>query len=241
VIITRRYGFLSILIILSILLLANCSKSSTGSKNNVPVISSITITPSTVPASGLVTVTVTATDQDGGHLLYSFSADEGTITGDGLSRIWSAPSTVGTYTISITVSDLDGAETTESANLTVTAPVTQITGMAQFKAGVSGDLSNTPGYLYASIEDAENLNPYKTFNLAKAGNIASFIITDIDPGTYYLEIFKDNNNNQTINNGDYYGIYGTVEAFGTVNPMAINISEDQTFMCDITVYIIPDI
>jgi len=223
--------------------LANCSKSSTESKNIVPVISSFTITPSTVPANGLVTVTVTATDQDGGsgNLLFSFNADEGTITGDGLSRIWTAPTTVGTHTISITVSDLDGAETTESANLTVTAPVTQIIGIAQFKAGVSGNLSNTPGYLYASIEDAEDFNPYKTFNLEKAGNIASFTITDVDPGTYYLEIFKDQNNNQTINDGDYYGIYGTVVAHGQVNPMAINISEDQTFMCDVTVYIIPDI
>ena len=238
----KRCSVFSILIVLSILLLTGCSKSdsksSTEPQNNDPVISSITLSPSSIPASGLVAVTVTATDQDGGTVLsYNFSPDDGTITGAGVSRIWIAPSTEGSHTISITVSDEDGGETTDSGTLTVTAPVTQITGIAQLEDGVTGDLSNSVVRLFDSRQNFNIFNWIQKIDALSVHGYAYFTFTNISPGSYYVEIIKDNNNNLLeINTGDYWGVHGSAEHFMTPELIEIQISEGQTIMCNIIMY-----
>jgi hypothetical protein len=72
-----------------------------------------------VPPSGSCQIECTASDEDGDKLSYEWSANGGNIDGDGAAAIWSAPSSSGTYTITIKVTDSNGGETTDSINITV--------------------------------------------------------------------------------------------------------------------------
>ena len=93
--------------------------------NTQPVINSLTANPGTVLQNGTSTLTCDATDADGDYLTYSWSATGGSITGTSSSEIWTAPSTVGSYTITCTVDD--GTDSvSDTATITVhdgTTPV----------------------------------------------------------------------------------------------------------------------
>jgi hypothetical protein len=51
-----------------------------------------------------------ASDVDGDNLTYAWTADNGTIKGNGPDVTWKSPSSMGTYNISVTVSDGKGGE-----------------------------------------------------------------------------------------------------------------------------------
>lgn len=91
--------------ILDIIAEANEYIDSVNSENHPPTISSLTANPSSVDISQSTTITCTASDQDGDTLTYNWTKTGGTITGSGSTVTWTAPSTVGTYTITCTVSD----------------------------------------------------------------------------------------------------------------------------------------
>jgi hypothetical protein len=86
--------------------------------NQPPTISSLTADPTAVPAGGTSTITCTASDPDGDPLTYSWSATGGTISGSGSQVTWTAPQTIGTYTIICTVSDGKGGTAEESVDVT---------------------------------------------------------------------------------------------------------------------------
>ena len=122
-----------------ILALMGCKKSNSGStepQNNAPLISSLTVSPGTVAANGLTMIKVSATDEDGDEMTYTFDPDDGEISGTGTTVYWMAPDTEGNYSITVTVSDGQGGEVTATGNLVVTQAVTQITGIVKFKAFV---------------------------------------------------------------------------------------------------------
>ncbi len=232
----------SFILVILLVMISGCKKSSTESKNSPPVVNSITITPTSVPTSGLVSVVVVTSDPDQESLTNNISVDDGTLVGSEKERIWIAPSTAGTYDLTVTVSDRSGGETTDTATLTVTAPITQITGIAQFEDGVSGDLSGTVGLLYYTWEKWYNLiyDHDEDFDVMTIGEMAYFTITDIDPGSYWLEIIKDNNTAVGVPNfDDYWGLHGSAEAWQ--NPIAdeIVVTEGQTSLCEIIIYEIP--
>jgi hypothetical protein len=64
-------------------------------------------------------ITCQATDADGDVLSYQWSADGGTIKGEGSSINWVAPDTAGNYTVKVTVTDGKGGEATDSTNVAV--------------------------------------------------------------------------------------------------------------------------
>ncbi|MGD9116161.1 MAG: Ig-like domain-containing protein [Dehalococcoidia bacterium] len=63
----------------------------------------------------------TAVDPDEDELIYTWSADGGTLSGSGYHVTWTAPTTLGTYTISVQVSDGDDI-VNDSVTVSVLAP-----------------------------------------------------------------------------------------------------------------------
>lgn len=94
------------------------------SGNTPPVIASVVAADSVVPSLGTTTVTCTATDADGDTLTYSWSTDDGSISGSGASVTWQAPAGEDTYTVEVTVSDGQGGTDSGSTNIVVATVVT---------------------------------------------------------------------------------------------------------------------
>ncbi len=67
--------------------------------------------------SGTIQVTCTASDPDGDELSYEWSASGGSITGTGSEIIWTAPEEVGTYQVTVVVTDGHGEGDTRSVYL----------------------------------------------------------------------------------------------------------------------------
>jgi len=96
-------------------------------QNSAPTILSCTAEPEIVPAGETTTLTVSAVDDDGDALSYSWSAADGQFTegDDGESVTWSPPAQMGTYEVTVTVDD--GTTTSEETiTLEVTLPEVSI-------------------------------------------------------------------------------------------------------------------
>ena len=94
------------------MLTASCATQQVLSKpqsNHPPVIQQVTGA-SDWSASTAGDITCAATDPDGDTLTYSWSADNGTIKGDGPTISWTSPATMGKYNITVTVTDGKGEE-----------------------------------------------------------------------------------------------------------------------------------
>jgi len=109
------------LVILTMLMGSGC-----GLFNKSPEITSLTPSATTVGPGGSCALTCTASDPDEDDTItYAWAATGGTISGTGNSATWTAPTTEGTYTISVIVSDDKGGTATESCDIEVanTPPV----------------------------------------------------------------------------------------------------------------------
>ncbi len=110
---------MKMLLTLSLILLfvLSCSGSDSNpsapsQENRAPVLSSITMSPSSANTGETCTLSAVATDQDGDNLTYTWSGDNGTFaTTTGSSVQWTAPSTAGSYSVSCTVSDGEDNDT----------------------------------------------------------------------------------------------------------------------------------
>ena len=78
--------------------------------NQAPVISDIIVRKKRVAPLENVQLKCIAVDRDRDVLMYDWSADGGIIDGNGLSVVWKAPKTPGTYTITARVKDGKGGE-----------------------------------------------------------------------------------------------------------------------------------
>jgi len=92
--------------------------------NHSPVITGLQATPETVSPGGTCQVVCNATGPDSGELSYKWSASGGKIAGGGAAIAWTAPSSVGSYNITVTVSDSRGAEAKDYLTITVNNPPT---------------------------------------------------------------------------------------------------------------------
>ena len=89
--------------------------------NNPPTIESLDIGEDEVTVSANCHLVCVAADRDGGVLIYEWSASGGNISGEDSVVTWTAPETVGTYTIMVTVSDGHGGEDAASLDIDVLA------------------------------------------------------------------------------------------------------------------------
>ena len=221
-----------------VLLLSGC-KTTTESKNNPPVISAVNVNPQTVNTGGNATVTVTASDQDNNPLTYTYVPNGGAISGTGSTVNWTAPGTAGAYSVAVTVTDGEGGEATGSGNLNVTAPpvVTQVIGTASFPPGVNGNLNNAQVALYTSIANWNVYSPIKFVAVSSSGASASFTIPNVNPGNYYLDVWKDNDNDNVWSVGDFVGWYGS-GALSAPELTEFQISEGQTVTINVSMIVI---
>ncbi|MEJ2739669.1 MAG: PKD domain-containing protein [Dehalococcoidia bacterium] len=117
-----------IALILAILPVIGCNKEATPvieptppppPPNEAPVIHYMSSEQQITPL-GESMIRCVATDPDKDTLSFSWSASGGTITGEGEEITWTAPETTGDYIITATVTDGEGAETSQSVTISVT-------------------------------------------------------------------------------------------------------------------------
>jgi len=226
----------SVILLSSIIIITACKK---DEENKSPTVSAVTVTPATIDAGGTVTVTVAASDPDGDALTYAYTATGGAVQGAGNVATWVAPNAAGAYSVTVLASDGNGGTASGSGALTVTdvPPETKITGTAQFPAGTSGDLSNAKVSIYTSWENWNTNQPIKFAAVTGAGASVTFTITDVLPGNYYLDVWKDIDNSSNWTLGDYVGWYGS-GGLGSPSLTQFQITEGQTFNCSVNMYII---
>ena len=112
-----------------------------------------------------------------------------------------------------------------------------INGTITLQAGVSGDLDGSRVAIYASLVDWQNDNTLKTTQASGTGSSATYTISDVIPSQYYLDVWKDVNNNMLFGSGDLWGVYGTSQYPPTPSPFTI--SSGQTVTIDVEVFEIP--
>ncbi len=132
--------------------------------NNPPVVTGISPSVPSVAPEASCTVSCDASDADGDTLTYAWSATDGTIDGAGDTVTWTAPTTEGTYTIDVTVSDGQGGTAGASCEITV-----------EMKYGAIDIKSDPDGAMVY-------------LNGVDTGNITSYIITNLAPGTYTIKL-----------------------------------------------------
>jgi hypothetical protein len=88
--------------------------------NHQPAIASLTAPERVVPSGGCQIV-CNATDGDGDELSYNWSASAGELNGEGATVTWMAPDSVGSYNITVTVTDGRGEAITKQIIIEVRA------------------------------------------------------------------------------------------------------------------------
>jgi len=89
--------------------------------NHRPAITSLKAEPEGVLPSGSCQIVCTASDSDGDELSYNWSASGGNISGTGAAVNWTAPEEVGTYDVTVVVTDGYGGSTTDSLPINVSS------------------------------------------------------------------------------------------------------------------------
>ncbi|MFH1681391.1 MAG: Ig-like domain-containing protein [Candidatus Eisenbacteria bacterium] len=225
-----RLSTLAVVLLAVPFLFAGCGGDDGGTTeptNHDPVITSVTVSPNSVTAGGTATVTVTATDQDNDALTYTYVPNGGSITGAGMTVTWNAPTTAGPYSITVTVTDGNGGSATSTGSLAVTAAQTGITGTAQAVAGVQVDLRNSRVAIYDDYNDWV-MDQYVMTSTATGTEFSvTFSFTNVAPGTYYLDLWKDMNNNGLYDAGDLFGFYGQGAWPNSINFNPITVLQSQ--------------
>ncbi|MFA5771540.1 MAG: Ser-Thr-rich GPI-anchored membrane family protein [Thermoplasmata archaeon] len=109
--------------------------------NQAPTITNIFTNRTTVNLGEQAIITVIASDADGGTLAYSYSLTNGTISGNDSIVTWTAPTTSGTYPITVTVSD-GFLSATSSINVTVVNTSTNNPPIFSISSEFSGNVKD---------------------------------------------------------------------------------------------------
>lgn len=110
-----------------------------------------------------------------------------------------------------------------------------ISGTIRLPQGAGGDIVNTRVSLFESIDEFErNISTFTT--ATDAGG--SFTFNNINPGSYFISAWKDNNNSGVIDGGDYFGVIGVNQIEGFV-PTRQQVVIGQNTGFDITILILP--
>jgi len=88
--------------------------------NHRPAITSLEAPERVIPW-GSCQIICTASDHDGDELSYNWSANGGGINGEGATVNWTAPGSVGSYNVTVTVTDGRGGEVMKQVTITVRA------------------------------------------------------------------------------------------------------------------------
>jgi len=209
-----------------------------------PQIISINLTPDTLLPGGSAQLKVNVNDIDDVDFVYYYSTTGGSIEGKGDSVTWIAPDKEGIYYASILVTDFDGNQASDSVRMVVTrsSSATLITGIAAFSSDTILDLKDANAYLYLSLNDMQNQVPFAAAKISGFGPIVSFRFDNVAPGNYYLGVWKDTDNGNTRNVGDYWGWYGTGTLLETnpPKPKLIELTEGSTLSPHVQVWVLKE-
>jgi hypothetical protein len=125
--------------------------------NHRPVIASLEAEPEEVLPSGTCQIVCTASDPDGDELGYNWSASEGNIIGTGPEVTWTAPYSIGSYNITVTVTDGRGGEDTDQITIAVRANKSPIIISLVADAGWIAPSGNVQVTCNASDPDGDEL------------------------------------------------------------------------------------
>ena len=123
-------------------------------------------------------------------------------------------------------------------NGTTPTPTTgTISGTLSLQAGVSGNLDNSRVAIYSSYDDWLN-DRVLLFTASSGGSPSTYSLGSVTPGTYYLDAWKDVNNNGLFDSGDLFGWYGTGQYPNpTLSPFSV--SAGQTATINVTCIVLP--
>jgi hypothetical protein len=183
------------LILVSLVILALLAGGSCSLFNKPPEITSLTSSATQVARGGSCTVSCVATDPNADDTLtYAWTATGGSISGTGSTVTWTAPTTEGSYSVTVTVSD--GKEAVnESCTIMVVNTPPSITSLTPSTTELAPGDSCTIGCV-ASDADGDSLSFAWTATggtITGAGNSASWE-APLAEGTYTISVTVSDGN-----------------------------------------------
>ena len=200
-----------VVVILALLAVAGCNKP--------PVIISLTPSATEVARGGSCTVTCAASDPDTDDVLtYAWTATAGAISGTGSNVTWTAPTTEGTYSVTVTVSD--GEKTvSDSCNIQVVNTPPVIASLTPSSTDLPPEGSCTIGCV-ASDADGDTLTYAWTASggtISGTGNSISWDAPATE-GTYNISV--------SVNDGHGGAASDSVDIIVEMKYGAIDIQSD---------------
>jgi uncharacterized protein (DUF2141 family) len=110
-----------------------------------------------------------------------------------------------------------------------------ITGTISLPPGAGGDIDNTRVQLFETNDEFEDNTPTFTTTTDEDGN---FTFENINPDSYFVSAWKDNNNSRTIDGGDFFGVIGTNQIEG-FTPTRQQVVAGQNTGFDVTILALP--
>lgn len=110
-----------------------------------------------------------------------------------------------------------------------------ISGRITLPPGAAGDINNTSLAIYASFDDWLNDRVLRFVTANSSGN---YFFTNVTPGTYYMDAWKDNNNNTFFDTGDFWGVYGS-GSYPNYLVSLFSVAAGQTTAINFTIFVIP--
>jgi hypothetical protein len=132
-----------------------------------------------------------------------------------------------------------GANTACAPNPCASMTSGQISGIVTLAPGMSGDLGNSRVAVYSSYDDWNHDRVMRQQAVQGSGASISFVITNLPGGTYYLDVWKDIDNDGLFDFGDFYGVNGTIQ-WPTVTPAPIAVVVGQTSSASVLIYSVPN-
>lgn len=151
--------------------------------NNPPVVG-LSADRTEVNPGEIVNLTATASDPDGDILLYNWIVTGESIAANGATAIWTAPGTCGVYTVTVSVSDGRGGESTDSSEIGVVGcPGATISGYVRDGLGIP--------VVAALVELYDKYDRLRFDVQTVTGSDGYYEFVDVPSGTYYVVIARD--------------------------------------------------
>jgi hypothetical protein len=131
---------------------------------------------------------------------------------------------------------MGACDTAEPAPTPEPTPTTGvISGRLTLPAGASGSIENTRVAIYADYNDWATDRVLKS---ASASSNGSYVFNNLTPNTYYLDAWKDNNNDRVWNGGDFVGVYGS-GVYPNYQLSPLGVQAGQNTSCNVELIIVP--
>ncbi|MDG6224306.1 MAG: S8 family serine peptidase [Candidatus Thermoplasmatota archaeon] len=166
-----------------------------GTANTPPLISSFRGNPTMVPPNGTSMLTTVARDPDGDELTYSYSAELGTIEGEGMVVTYIAPDEIGDDRVTVVVKDGRGGEASRTLTISIRDDISNIApiiGLIEiYPSTLSANSQGLELVVRAKVEDPDGVQDiYEvTLNLSQLGIDGKIYMADDgnDPDMYALD------------------------------------------------------